>query len=96
MADAFLEAERRCTCPASRNKVPQSLALRSDVRRRFELRLTVLVVEDEMLVRMFASAFLDEAGFNVFEALNAEEAITAPQARSDVRVVITDADLPAR
>ena len=59
-----------------------------------EQRLTVLVVEDETLVRMFASDFLDEAGFKVFEAVNAEEAVAVLQARPDVQVVVTDAELP--
>jgi hypothetical protein len=31
-------------------------------------RRVVLVVEDETLVRMFMTDFLDEAGFKVFEA----------------------------
>jgi two-component system, response regulator PdtaR len=59
-----------------------------------EPRMTVLVVEDEPLVRMFAADFLDEAGFKVFEAVNAEEAITLLQARPDIQAVVTDIELP--
>jgi DNA-binding NtrC family response regulator len=59
-----------------------------------EPRLTVLVVEDETLVRMFASDFLDEAGFKVFEAVNADEAVAVLQARPDIQVVVTDVELP--
>jgi CheY-like chemotaxis protein len=60
-----------------------------------EPRLVVLVVEDETLVRMFMADFLDEAGFKVFEAVNADEALTVLQARPDVQVVITDIEMPA-
>jgi DNA-binding NtrC family response regulator len=63
------------------------------VSDRPDARLTVLVVEDETLVRMFASDFLDEAGFKVFEAVNGDEAIAVLQARPDVQVVVTDVEL---
>ncbi|WP_074078403.1 response regulator [Microvirga massiliensis] len=56
--------------------------------------MTVLVVEDETLLRNFAADFLDEAGFKVFEALNAEEALTILQARPDIQAVITDVEMP--
>jgi CheY-like chemotaxis protein len=59
-----------------------------------ETRLTVLVVEDETLVRMFASDFLDEAGFKVCEATDADEALTILQARPDIQAVITDVEMP--
>jgi DNA-binding response OmpR family regulator len=35
--------------------------------------MVVLVVEDQTLVRMFMTDFLDEAGFKVFEAVSADE-----------------------
>lgn len=60
-----------------------------------EPRMVVLVVEDETLVRMFMADFLDEAGFKVFEAVNADEALTVLQARPDVQVVVTDIEMPA-
>ncbi|WP_074078312.1 response regulator [Microvirga massiliensis] len=56
--------------------------------------MTVLVVEDETLVRMFAADFLDEAGFKVFEARDADEALTILQARPDIQAVITDVEMP--
>jgi CheY-like chemotaxis protein len=59
-----------------------------------EPRLTVLVVEDETLVRTFVSDFLDEAGFKVFEATDTEEALTILQARPDIQAVITDVEMP--
>jgi DNA-binding response OmpR family regulator len=37
--------------------------------------ITVLVVEDEVLVRIDVTLALEEEGFKVFEASNADEAI---------------------
>ncbi len=59
-----------------------------------EHRMVVLAVEDEPLVRMFVADFLDEAGFKVFEAVNADEAMTILQARPDVQAVVTDIEMP--
>ncbi|KLK93613.1 hypothetical protein AA309_08120 [Microvirga vignae] len=57
-------------------------------------RMVVLVVEDETLVRMFLTDFLDEAGFKVFEAVSADEAMALLQARPDIQAVITDIEMP--
>jgi two-component system, response regulator PdtaR len=57
--------------------------------------MLVLVVEDATLVRMFMADFLDEAGFKVFEAVNADEALTVLKARPDVQAVVTDIEMPA-
>jgi DNA-binding NtrC family response regulator len=59
-----------------------------------EPRRVVLVVEDEVLLRTFASDFLDEAGFKVFEAVNADEALVVLHARPDVQAVLTDIEMP--
>jgi two-component system, response regulator PdtaR len=59
-----------------------------------ETRVTVLVVEDETLLRVYASDFLEDAGFKVFEAMSADEAVEILQVRLDVRVVMTDVALP--
>jgi CheY-like chemotaxis protein len=56
--------------------------------------MIVLVVEDEPLVRMLMADVLDEAGFKVFEVVNADEAMAVLQARSDVRAVVTDIEMP--
>ena len=55
---------------------------------------TVLVVEDEVLIRLDIAACLEEAGFDVIEAANADEAIEILEGRDDVRVVFTDVDMP--
>lgn len=55
----------------------------------------VLVVEDEPLVRMTAADELDEAGFRVLEAMNADEALKVLEARSgEVQVLFTDVHMP--
>ncbi len=54
----------------------------------------VLVVEDEPMVRLDAIETLKDAGFNVIEAANADEAISVLEARDDIRVVMTDIQMP--
>lgn len=54
----------------------------------------VLVVEDEPLVRMFAVAFVEDAGFGVLEAADANQAVAILETRTDIRVVFTDIDMP--
>lgn len=56
--------------------------------------IAVLVVEDEALVRMDAVDQLHDEGFKVFEASNANEAITFLTANPAVRVLFTDIDMP--
>jgi two-component system, response regulator PdtaR len=55
---------------------------------------TILVVEDEPLVRLVGTLLLADAGFNVIEACNAEEALRVLEASSDVRIVFTDVEMP--
>jgi CheY-like chemotaxis protein len=57
-------------------------------------RPVVLVVEDETLLRLNAVDIIQEAGFDTLEAPNAEEAIEILQARSDIRIVFTDVNMP--
>jgi CheY-like chemotaxis protein len=57
-------------------------------------RRVVLAVEDEPIVRMNMADFLDDAGFKVFEAVNADEAIALLQARTDVQAIVTDIEMP--
>lgn len=54
----------------------------------------VLVVEDEPILRLHAVDIVEDAGFEVLEASNADEAIEFLNARGDVRVVFTDIDMP--
>jgi CheY-like chemotaxis protein len=54
----------------------------------------VLIVEDEPLVRLFAVEIVEDAGFDVITAANADEAISILEGRSDIRVVFTDVHMP--
>jgi CheY-like chemotaxis protein len=57
-------------------------------------RPMVLVVEDEFLIRMNAVEMIEEAGFEVAEASNADEAVAILEARLDIAVVFTDIQMP--
>ncbi|MGY4474476.1 response regulator [Bradyrhizobium sp. USDA 3364] len=57
-------------------------------------RPVVLVVEDDPLLRMNASAAIEAAGFDVVEAAGAEEAIAILEQRSDIRLLFTDIQMP--
>ena len=54
----------------------------------------VLIVEDDFLLRMDAMQMIEEAGFDVLEATNADEAIAILEARTDIDVIFTDIDMP--
>lgn len=54
----------------------------------------VLVVEDEVLIRMGAVDLVESAGFEAVEARDADEAIQILEARSDIGLVFTDVDMP--
>ncbi len=54
----------------------------------------VLVVEDEELVRINNCEKLEQAGFRVLEASNAEEGMALLEAHPEVRVLVTDVRMP--
>jgi len=54
----------------------------------------VLVVEDEMVLRMRAVDIVEDAGFTAVEAVNADEAISILEARSDISLLFTDIQMP--
>src|SRR5437763_726527 len=54
----------------------------------------VLVVEDEMVLRMRAVDIVEDAGFRPVEAVNADEAISILEARSDISLLFTDIQMP--
>jgi two-component sensor histidine kinase/CheY-like chemotaxis protein len=54
----------------------------------------VLVVEDEMVLRMRAVDIVEDAGFNSVEAVNADEAIAILESRSDIDLLFTDIQMP--
>ncbi len=57
-------------------------------------KIAVLVVEDEPIIRMDVVDQLEEGGFQVFEAPDADRAIKILEANPAIRVLFTDVDMP--
>jgi DNA-binding NtrC family response regulator len=56
----------------------------------------VLVVEDEMMLRMRAIDIVEDAGYTPLEALDAAEAVAILESRSDVVLMCTDIQMPGQ
>ena len=54
----------------------------------------ILVVEDEMLLRMRAVDMVEDAGYSSVEAVDADEAVAILESRSDIALVMTDIQMP--
>jgi len=59
-----------------------------------EVKATILNVEDEILVRMCGTDILQDAGFVVLEAGNADEALALLVIHHEVRLLFSDLDMP--
>ena len=57
-------------------------------------RPVILIVEDEVLVRMLIADILQEDGFKVIEAKDATEALRVLEAQPGFHVLLTDAEMP--
>jgi two-component system, response regulator PdtaR len=58
---------------------------------------TVLIAEDELLVRAVAAEILTDAGFEVIEADHAEGALETLKSRAaDIALLFTDINMPGR
>jgi two-component system, response regulator PdtaR len=55
---------------------------------------TILVVEDEMLIRVMGVENLADAGFHVLEAGNADEAVAVLEQADSVQLMFTDINMP--
>lgn len=55
---------------------------------------TVLIVEDEMILRMRAVDMVEDAGFAPLEAVNADDALALLESRSDIELLLTDIQMP--
>ncbi|MEB2848186.1 response regulator [Rhizobiales bacterium RZME27] len=55
---------------------------------------TVLVVEDEALIRLAIVMSLEDEGFVVYEASGADEAIEQLNLHREIQVMFTDIDMP--
>ena len=56
--------------------------------------VSVLVVEDEQLIRMDTASSLEAVGFIVYEAGNAAEAIRCLELHNEIRLIFTDVQMP--
>jgi CheY-like chemotaxis protein len=54
----------------------------------------ILVVEDEALIRIWAADLLEENGFSVLEAKDADIALKLLKSRPDVKLLFTDVQMP--
>ena len=55
---------------------------------------SILIVEDEPLVRLCAAQAIEDGGYEVIEAANADEAIAILESRRGIRVIFTDIHMP--
>src|SRR3981189_100600 len=58
------------------------------------VRAVVLVVEDEMLLRMRAVDMVEDAGYTSVEAVDAAEAVAILESRSALPLMFTDIQMP--
>lgn len=56
--------------------------------------LRILLVEDDPMLRLGASAVLMDAGYAVLEATDADEAIALLETEPDIRLMISDIQMP--
>ena len=56
----------------------------------------VLIVEDEMMLHMRAVDMVEDAGYTPLEALDAAEAVSILESRSDVALMCTDIQMPGQ
>ena len=55
---------------------------------------TVLVVEDEILIRTCTADFLEDAGYRVLEAANGSEALKILRHHPEIALLLTDVNMP--
>jgi len=65
--------------------------MHNDISRK---KLKVLVVDDELFVRMMAVDVIRDAGYETLDAVDADEAIAMLEDQPDIDVVFTDIKMP--
>jgi CheY-like chemotaxis protein len=99
MAKLTLSATRRqcaACCPLLWNQSTVLRTIEMSVPRATKPRVlqkTILLVEDEALVRMDTAASLREGGYLVQEAGNASDAINLLQSKPEIDLLFTDINL---
>ena len=72
----------------------QPIAELASMSTKAKDRATVLVVEDEPVIRMNAVSMIEDAGFDVIEATNADQAIRLLETHPQISIVFTDIEMP--
>jgi CheY-like chemotaxis protein len=54
----------------------------------------VLIVEDEMLLRMRVVDMVEDVGYTSVEAVDADQAVAILESRSDIALLLTDIQMP--
>jgi CheY-like chemotaxis protein len=54
----------------------------------------ILVVEDEMMIRMSTVDMVEDAGYTPVEAVDADRAVAILESRSDISLMVTDIQMP--
>jgi Response regulator receiver domain len=96
--DVAKGARSVCSLPFPRNESRplhlDSVGMASVMGTSATKRPVVLIVEDDFLLRMNVAEMIGDAGFDVVEAGNADEAIAILEARPNIHVVFTDIQMP--
>ena len=67
----------------------------TDVTLKARFSETVLIVEDEVLIRLVISEYLRDCGYRVIEAANADEALVVlKQEELVIDIVLSDVEMP--
>jgi CheY-like chemotaxis protein len=61
---------------------------------RSRIPAVILVVEDEMMLRMRAVDMVEDAGYTPVEAVDADVAVAILESRSDIALMVTDIQMP--
>lgn len=81
-------------CSVGANRFGQAELIRQSMEINMAIpTATVLIVEDEPLIRLSLAAAAEDAGYRVLEASNVLEAV-AIIARTNIDALITDVDMP--
>jgi two-component system, response regulator PdtaR len=56
--------------------------------------IQILIVEDDALIRLATRDRIEAAGFTVYEAYNADEALQLLEAHPHISLIFTDVDMP--
>jgi CheY-like chemotaxis protein len=61
---------------------------------RSRISAVILVVEDEMVLRMRAVDMVEDAGYTPVEAVDADGAVEILESRTDIALMMTDIQMP--